>query len=631
MVYWYNSAIKPGRIELTTTPGDATVLIDNVKVGDHSPVSIEKSPGPYTLSVTRDGYARNDQNIELKAGQPLALTVTLEPSPDTGFELTSDPPGGLVWLDDAPVKERVGAAGAHELPRLAHRPGHHVLEIRGENRFKPWRQDVEIEPGDIRKIHATLIPAVGGPAAAAASAAPLGTAPPAGGGARAPMAAAADAGVADARRPSSSSRSRGKAPAGSRPTPPAGGDTAPSRPAAGPRRRRRAEARAPREAPPRDEPAGGEADAGEDAPAPRKTVAPRTIRAAAAPTARSRSTRSRGPRSGSTARTRRKHTPIVDYKVPCGKHKLAFKRPDMQIDQTESINVQPGPELQAALHAGHRGLSRTHRRGPASGIQSQVSVGAASRRGAGAAAGRARRGLARLTSRARARRRAHPSARDFLHRDLKEAFARIIPADASVLEVGCGEGDLLAALPNARRMGIDYLPETIERARARHPDISFEVGDVTAAAAPRIGSTAAGTWDAVICDRLATACSTSRRCSLGLKRQLAPGGRIYMTAFNYMWELPDAAGGDDRLEASGADRRTGCPTPTTATCSTSSAWRSCATRTACCCRWRCRALSDGAQPLPGARAGDAVRVAVPDLRAARSRRACRRRGARASA
>ena len=37
-----------------------------------------------------------------------------------------------------------------------------------------------------------------------------------------------------------------------------------------------------------------------------------------------------------------KHTPIVDYKLPCGKHKLAFKRSDMQIDQTESINVRPG-------------------------------------------------------------------------------------------------------------------------------------------------------------------------------------------------------------------------------------------------------------------------------------------------
>jgi hypothetical protein len=102
--YWYYWTVnKPGKVQLATSPGDATVLLDNVKVGDHSPVVFEKAPGPYTLSVTRDGYVRNDQNIEIRAGQPLALTVTLEPSPDTGFELTSDPPGGLVWLDGAPI------------------------------------------------------------------------------------------------------------------------------------------------------------------------------------------------------------------------------------------------------------------------------------------------------------------------------------------------------------------------------------------------------------------------------------------------------------------------------------------------------------------------------------------------
>jgi SAM-dependent methyltransferase len=133
---------------------------------------------------------------------------------------------------------------------------------------------------------------------------------------------------------------------------------------------------------------------------------------------------------------------------------------------------------------------------------------------------------------------AHPEAQDFLHRDLKEAFARIIPADASVFEAGCAEGDLLASLPNTRRMGIDYLPDAIARAQARHPEIGFEVGDITAAAPPRIGSAAAGTWDAVICDRLAHSVLDVKALLLGLKRHLAPGGRIYMTAFNYMWELP---------------------------------------------------------------------------------------------
>ena len=132
---------------------------------------------------------------------------------------------------------------------------------------------------------------------------------------------------------------------------------------------------------------------------------------------------------------------------------------------------------------------------------------------------------------------AHTNARDFLHHDLKEAFARIIPADASVLEAGCGEGELLASLPNARRMGIDYLPDTIERARVSHPDIRFEVGDI-AAAGSRLEPAAAGTWDAVVCDRLAHSVVDVKALFVGLKRQLAPGGRIYMTAFNYMWELP---------------------------------------------------------------------------------------------
>jgi SAM-dependent methyltransferase len=139
---------------------------------------------------------------------------------------------------------------------------------------------------------------------------------------------------------------------------------------------------------------------------------------------------------------------------------------------------------------------------------------------------------------------AHPAARDFLHRDVTEAIARLIPADAAVLEVGCGEGDLLAGLPNARRMGIDYLPEVVARARSRHPDIAFEVGDATATGpqAPAGDATdgvARGTtWDAVVCDRLCHSVLDVKALLTGLKRQLAPGGRVYMTVFNYLWELP---------------------------------------------------------------------------------------------
>ena len=158
--YWYYTSInRPGRIELTTVPADATVLIDNLKVGDHSPLHLERPPGPLTLSVTRDGYVRNDQNVVMHSGEPVSLAVTLEPSPDTGFELTSEPPGGMVWMDGAPINGGGGQTARTDFRALRIAPGKHVLEIKGEARFKPWRQEIEIEPGAIARIRATLIPA----------------------------------------------------------------------------------------------------------------------------------------------------------------------------------------------------------------------------------------------------------------------------------------------------------------------------------------------------------------------------------------------------------------------------------------------------------------------------------------
>jgi SAM-dependent methyltransferase len=127
----------------------------------------------------------------------------------------------------------------------------------------------------------------------------------------------------------------------------------------------------------------------------------------------------------------------------------------------------------------------------------------------------------------------NPAARDFLHHDLASALARLIPADASVLEVGSGEGDLLAALPNTRRRGIDYLPEVVARARARHPEIGFEVEDAIAPPADLLQRA-----DAVICDRLCHSVLDVKALLTGLKRRLAPDGRIYLTAFSYLWEVP---------------------------------------------------------------------------------------------
>jgi SAM-dependent methyltransferase len=126
-------------------------------------------------------------------------------------------------------------------------------------------------------------------------------------------------------------------------------------------------------------------------------------------------------------------------------------------------------------------------------------------------------------------------------RDLEAALARLIPADASVLEVGCGLGDLVASLPNRRRRGSDLLPEMVARARARHPDVTFDVGAAEGSAAPGEPGAAAAAperFDAVICDRLCHSVLDIRALLGGLRARLADGGRIYLTAFNYLWEVP---------------------------------------------------------------------------------------------
>ncbi|MBC8056644.1 MAG: methyltransferase domain-containing protein, partial [Rhizobiales bacterium] len=63
---------------------------------------------------------------------------------------------------------------------------------------------------------------------------------------------------------------------------------------------------------------------------------------------------------------------------------------------------------------------------------------------------------------------------------------RLLPAErppASVLEIGCATGELIAALPVAaggRRLGIDISAENIAAARARFPAVDFRCGDFRA-------------------------------------------------------------------------------------------------------------------------------------------------------
>jgi len=121
--------------------------------------------------------------------------------------------------------------------------------------------------------------------------------------------------------------------------------------------------------------------------------------------------------------------------------------------------------------------------------------------------------------------------RNYLRRDLASAMKRLVPKDASVLEAGTGSGQLLAELPNERRLGIDVLPEAVLAARARDPRMTVEEGNaLTFSSSERFG--------AIICDRLCHSIPDVQALVENLAAHLSSDGRIFLTCFSFIWAIP---------------------------------------------------------------------------------------------
>lgn len=54
----------------------------------------------------------------------------------------------------------------------------------------------------------------------------------------------------------------------------------------------------------------------------------------------------------------------------------------------------------------------------------------------------------------------------------------LIPNGKRVLDLGCGSGDMLAALGPSAGTGVDFSPAMVDRAKSKHPDLNFVHGDV---------------------------------------------------------------------------------------------------------------------------------------------------------
>jgi SAM-dependent methyltransferase len=109
----------------------------------------------------------------------------------------------------------------------------------------------------------------------------------------------------------------------------------------------------------------------------------------------------------------------------------------------------------------------------------------------------------------------------------------LVPEGAAVLEIGCGNGQLLAALKPRRGVGIDLSPAMIAVARAAHPRFEFHAGD---AEDPATYDSITGPFDAIILSDTVGYLADCQATLALVRRLMTPRTRLVIAYYSRMWE-----------------------------------------------------------------------------------------------
>ena len=119
------------------------------------------------------------------------------------------------------------------------------------------------------------------------------------------------------------------------------------------------------------------------------------------------------------------------------------------------------------------------------------------------------------------------------HRQLEELYAFLIPAGKRVLEVGCAQGDLLAAVRPARGVGIDFSQEMVRQAENRYPELHFVCAD-----AHEISAHLHEPFDFIILSDLVNDLWDVQKVLGEVARLSDPRTRVVLNFFSKLWEFP---------------------------------------------------------------------------------------------
>lgn len=121
------------------------------------------------------------------------------------------------------------------------------------------------------------------------------------------------------------------------------------------------------------------------------------------------------------------------------------------------------------------------------------------------------------------------------HHRLFEIYRFRVTPSQKVLEIGCAEGNLLAALQPARGVGVDFSEEMIRRARKIHPGLEFIHGD--AHDLSQINEK----FDAIILSDLVNDLWDVQRVFEQVHPLCHPRTRILLNFYSRLWQAPLSA------------------------------------------------------------------------------------------
>ena len=117
----------------------------------------------------------------------------------------------------------------------------------------------------------------------------------------------------------------------------------------------------------------------------------------------------------------------------------------------------------------------------------------------------------------------------YYHRRLAQVYRSLVSPGQSVIELGCGRGDLLSALKPGLGVGVDFSEEMIRAATRRHPDCRFVHADAHAL-------NLSEKFDVIILSDLVNDLWDVQTVLQHVAKLTTPRSRIIVNSYSRLWE-----------------------------------------------------------------------------------------------